>query len=109
MFDLETAITNWRRQTESQWTSDKSALDELEDHLREEIATLTRAGRTEQDAWTVAVAKLGDPVAIRREFAKIDRLPTLDRFAFAAMTRCGGRHRRRVLDLPHCTWPAHRS
>jgi hypothetical protein len=85
MFDLETAMADWRRQTESQWLGDKSALEELEDHLREEMAALTRAGRTDEDAWTAAVGRLGDPAAIRREFAKIDRLPKLDRCAFTAM------------------------
>jgi hypothetical protein len=85
MFDLEMAINNWRRQTEPFCNGDSSDLDELEDHLREEVATLTRAGRTEQDAWAAAVAKLGEPAILSREFAKIDRLSMFDRCAFSAM------------------------
>ena len=85
MFDLETTIKNWRRQTEAKWTGDKSTLDELEDHLREEVAVLSRAGRSEQDAWTAAIAKLGNPAAIRREFDKIERLPAFDRWTFTVL------------------------
>jgi Cytochrome C assembly protein len=85
MFDLEMAINAWRRQSEISWSGDKSALDELEDHLREETATLTRAGHSERDAWTAALTKLGDPAALRREFVKVERLPTFDRVAFGAM------------------------
>jgi hypothetical protein len=85
MFNLESEIKAWRRQIQSFCHGDRHALDELEDHLREEISTLTREGRSEQDAWTLALAKLGDPATLRREFAKIDRLPMLDRFAFTVM------------------------
>jgi hypothetical protein len=85
MFDLDSAVKNWRRQIEAKWLGDKRSLDELEDHLYEEVATLTRAGRSQQDAWTVAIANLGDPAELRREFAKIDRLPTFDRWTFAVL------------------------
>jgi hypothetical protein len=85
MFNLESEIKAWRRHIQSFCRGDRGALDELEDHLREEISTLTRAGRSEQDAWSLALAKLGDPETLRSEFAKIDRLPAFDRFAFGAM------------------------
>jgi hypothetical protein len=85
MFDRESKIKAWRREVQSFCQGNRCDLDELEDHLREEIATLTRAGRAEQDAWTAALAKLGDPAVLRREFAKIHRLPMLDRIAFGAM------------------------
>src|SRR5688572_1879462 len=85
MFDLESAIKNWRQQTAANWTGGSSALDELEDHLREEITALTRAGQPEQAAFTKAVARLGDSSVIRREFAKIDRLPAFDRWSFAVL------------------------
>jgi ABC-type transport system involved in cytochrome c biogenesis permease subunit len=85
MFDLEAEIKAWRRQIQSFCHGNGGALDELEDHLREEVASLTRAGRSEQDACAAAIAKLGDPAVLRCEFAKIDRLPTLDRIAFGAM------------------------
>ncbi len=89
MFDLEAAISQWRRQVESTWIGDQSALAELEDHLREEIAALVQSGHADEEAWREAASKLGDPVAIGHEFSKIDRLPGLDRFAFALILGAG--------------------
>jgi hypothetical protein len=85
MFDLEKTIADWRRQTQAEWTGDVAALDELEDHLREETAELVRRGNGEKQAWLVALAKLGDPSAVRREFEKVDRLPALDRWALTGL------------------------
>jgi hypothetical protein len=90
MFDLEKAIADWRQEVASNWTGDKTALDELEDHLREETAELVRRGNNEKQAWLVALAKLGDPVAVRREFDKIDRLPALDRCALIGFVAIAG-------------------
>jgi hypothetical protein len=89
MFDLEAAISQWRRQVESKWIGDQSALAELEDHLREEIAALAQSGHADEEAWREATSKLGDPVAIGHEFSKIDRLPGLDRFAFVLILGAG--------------------
>jgi hypothetical protein len=89
MFDLEAAISQWRQQVESKWIGDQSALAELEDHLREEIAALAQTGHADEEAWKEATSKLGDPVAIGHEFSKIDRLPGLDRFAFVLMLGAG--------------------
>ena len=89
MFDLEAAISQWRRQVESKWIGDQSALAELEDHLREEIAALVQSGHADEEAWKEATSKLGDPVAIGHEFSKIDRLPGLDRFAFVLILGAG--------------------
>lgn len=79
MFDLEAAIRNWRSRAERRWAGDRLALDELEDHLREEFALLAESGHSLVDAWSIAVSKLGDPVEISKEFAKLGRLTTPDR------------------------------
>ena len=79
MFDLETAITNWRRSAESTWRADAAALAELEDHLREEVAALIRLGHGGDEAWGMASAKLGEPTALAREFSKLNRLAPADR------------------------------
>ena len=89
MFDLEAAISQWRRQVESKWIGDQSALAELEDHLREEIAALAQSGHADEEAWREATSKLGDPVAIGHEFSKIDRLPGRDRVAFVLILGAG--------------------
>jgi hypothetical protein len=89
MFDLEAAISQWRRQVESTWFADQSALAELEDHLREEFAALVQRGHAGEEAWIEATSRLGDPVAIGHEFSKIDRLAGLDRFAIALILGAG--------------------
>jgi hypothetical protein len=89
MFDLEAALSGWRRQAKSQLKSDPESLAELEDHLREELAALVRCGHAEEIAWRLAVSKLGDPGAIGREFAKIDRLPVVDRLVLASIVGAG--------------------
>jgi hypothetical protein len=79
MFDLEAAIRDWRKEAQRRWAGDRPALDELEDHLREEFARLTASGHSVADAWSMAISKLGDPVEISKEFAKLGRLTIPDR------------------------------
>ena len=82
MFDLEAAIRDWKGKAERQWAGDRPALDELEDHLREEFARLAESGHGLADAWSIAVSKLGDFGEISNEFAKLGRLTTPDRIVF---------------------------
>lgn len=85
MFDLEAAISRWRRDLQAQWKGEPSALAELEDHLREEVAALVGGGQGEQEAWRLATSKLGDAATIRKEFAKIERLAGVDRLALGTI------------------------
>ena len=85
MFDLEAAVSVWRREFQAASPSAPRApaeLDELEDHLREDFAALVAAGRTPEDAWRFAQSRLGAPSLIAREFARCARLSTLDRGVF---------------------------
>lgn len=86
MFDHEASIRIWRRETASQLKGDLSSLAELEDHLREDFAALIRNGHSGEEAWTMAVSRLGDAAALGREFAKIDRLSNLDRVVLHSIT-----------------------
>ena len=45
-------------------------VDELEDHLRHQIAELTEAGLTPDEGFLVAVKRMGDVDALSREFAR---------------------------------------
>jgi hypothetical protein len=77
MFDLETAISNWRKQMLASGIQTPVPLDELEAHLREEIERLTRANTTVPQAFETAVKKLGQTSELKREFKKIgDTLET---------------------------------
>src|SRR5687767_8051614 len=82
MFDLEATLDQWRRAT---WRGEAAALAELEDHLREEFAALTRAGHSAPEAWQLATAKLGEPADLGQEFAKINGLEHVDRVAIGAL------------------------
>lgn len=85
MFDLEAAIGAWKRESMSRAGVDAELLLELEDHLREETASLVAAGRAEEEAWGEATARLGNAEQIAREWSKAVKLGPWDRAAFAAM------------------------
>jgi hypothetical protein len=72
MFDLEHAIAEWRRNLFLAGIKDPAVLDELENHLRERVASLC-VGLTEPEAFQAAVAQLGDAKNLKREFAKSRR------------------------------------
>ena len=85
MFDLEATIDQWRRQVRATGRGEAAALAELEDHLREEFATLIGVGYSAPEAWQLATAKLGKPADLGQEFAKIHELEHVDRVAIGAL------------------------
>jgi len=72
MFDLESSIASWRKALAAQPEIRGSDLDELEDHLREEIATLKGRGLAEDESFLVAARRLGAPEDLGGEFAIAD-------------------------------------
>jgi hypothetical protein len=83
-FDLEAAVSHWRREAETLVTS-SATVDELEDHLREQYAELTAAGRPADEAWSTAGASLGSLQRLGREFAKLQPLAAVDRFVLTSL------------------------
>jgi hypothetical protein len=73
MFDLEQALAQWRRQMESAGINSGVLLDELENHLREDITQKLRAGAPSQEAFNNSVQGIGSVEALNREFKKIHR------------------------------------
>ncbi|MGH6866851.1 MAG: permease prefix domain 1-containing protein [Methyloceanibacter sp.] len=67
---LEQQIDRWRSYLHSKQAIHSIDIVELEDHLREQIAALTGAGLTTEEAFLVAVKRLGDLDALSREFAR---------------------------------------
>lgn len=49
-----------------------SDIDELEDHLREEIASLMQNSLSEEEAFLIAVRRIGNPPSLSNEFRKIN-------------------------------------
>lgn len=88
MFDLEQAIADWRQRANASGVKSPAVLDELESHLREEIALQTAAGSNDQAAFDAAVLKIGSLPALQGEFAKIDdeRNQQLKRWSLMGVT-----------------------
>ena len=70
MFDLENQIQQWRREAAKKVGRQNARLDELECHLRDHIEQLVRQGASGQEAFLIAVERLGDLSSISAEFRK---------------------------------------
>ncbi len=71
MFNLEQAIADWRRQLADAGIKSANVLDELEDHLRDDIEQQTRSGADPQKAFDSAVLRIGQARALRDEFGRL--------------------------------------
>jgi hypothetical protein len=69
MFDLEQAIATWRQQMLRGGIKAPVPLDELESHLRDQLAD----GRVNQQTFDAVVAQLGNAHLLRSEFKKVNR------------------------------------
>src|SRR5581483_591080 len=67
---LEEQIDQWRSYLRRRQAIHSVDVAELEDHLREQIAVLKNAGLTADEAFLVAVKRMGDLDALSREFAR---------------------------------------
>ena len=80
MFNLEQAISDWRRQMLAAGIKTPVPLEELEIHLREDIERQMKSGLNAQEAFEIAVQKIGPGShELKREFKKIDSAPMDDR------------------------------
>lgn len=66
---LEEQIDQWRSYLRRRQAIHSVDIAELEDHLREQIATLVDAGLATDEAFLVAVKRIGNLDALSREFA----------------------------------------
>src|SRR4029079_13065582 len=67
---LEEQIAQWRSYLRRRQAIHAVDANELEDHLREHVATLMAAGLAEDEAFLVAVKRMGALDALSREFAR---------------------------------------
>jgi hypothetical protein len=74
MFNLDHAITDWRRQMLAAGIKSAEVLDELESHLREDIEQQMRSGVVAKTAFENARQRIGQAGALGEEFGKIDFL-----------------------------------
>ena len=67
---LEQQIAAWRAHLKSSRTITPADANELEDHLREQISALEEQGLSDDEAFLVAVKRMGAIDALTREFAR---------------------------------------
>jgi hypothetical protein len=67
---LEEQITQWRTYLRSRRAFHGSDIEELEGHLRDQLVALTEAGLSGDEAFLVAVKRMGSLDALSREFAR---------------------------------------
>ena len=66
----EEQIGQWRNYLRRRQAIRTNDVDELEDHLREQVASLGEAGLSDDEAFLVAVKRMGDFDTLSREFAR---------------------------------------
>ena len=69
-YALEEQIDQWRSYLRHRQAIHSVDVAELEDHLREQVAVLVDAGLSTDEAFLVAVKRMGDLDALSREFAR---------------------------------------
>ncbi len=67
---LEEQISRWREYLRRRAAIHGSDVEELEDHLRSQVAALTAGGLSADEAFLVAVKRMGGLDAVSREFAR---------------------------------------
>jgi hypothetical protein len=67
---LDVQIGQWRTYLERHRAVATTDVEELEDHLRDQVADLERAGLSDDEAFLVAVKRMGSLDSVSREFAR---------------------------------------
>ena len=70
MESVESQIAEWRAYVANAPGVNGQDVDELEDHLRHQIAELNAAGLTADEGFLIAVKRMGDVDGLSREFAR---------------------------------------
>lgn len=68
MFDLEKAVKSWRESLCRAMPERSDAVDELESHLRDQTDQLISAGHSPEQAWEIALSRLGETSKLAEQF-----------------------------------------
>lgn len=71
MFELDAEIRAWRAVLSASGSFVFSDIEELESHLRDSVDALLSQGLSTEEAFLVAIKRLGDVSAVNEEFAKV--------------------------------------
>jgi hypothetical protein len=85
MFDLEQSIAEWRAQMLAAGIKAPVPLEELENHLREEIERQMKSGLSQQKAFEISLLQIGRPEILGHEFKKSEGTLTKKIGIFAAI------------------------
>jgi len=94
---LEERINEWRAYVRRRQAIDATDVDELEDHLRSQVADLQEAGLDEQEAFLIGVKRLGELNTLSREFAREHSERLWKRLVVADAADSGAAWRREAL------------
>jgi hypothetical protein len=72
MFNLDHKIVEWRRQMLAAGIKNSEVLDELENHLREDIERRMRSGVAGEQALQAAIQQIGRPAMLKAEFERVE-------------------------------------
>lgn len=72
MLDLEEQIARWRKQMAGGGIKAPAVLDELESHLRDEVDRQTKSGMNEEQAFKLAIDRIGNAGKLKAEFGKVE-------------------------------------
>ena len=78
MFNLEQSIADWRHQMLAVGIQSPVPLDELEEHLRDEVEQQMESGLEPQAALAAAIEKVGQAQNLQVEFTKIGGVKKMD-------------------------------
>jgi len=88
MFDLEKEIKQWLKSFSKHGTFEHGAVREMELHLRDHIEDLIASGRSEQEAFKIAVGAFGDINRLAsEEFLNVKRKTTLRSVVHSAVVK----------------------
>ncbi len=68
--ELEAQIDRWRTYVQGRQAISATDVDELEDHLRGQVADLRATGLDDDEAFLIAIKRVGNLDAVSREFAR---------------------------------------
>ena len=71
MFDLKTAISTWRHVLKNDRALFDEDLDELEQHLRDQIPWLMNKGLSEEEAFRRAIRDMGEIGSIQEAYQRV--------------------------------------
>lgn len=71
MFDLETSLAAWRHGYQQHHTFSTEDLDELEQHIRDQVDALTASGIAPKEAFAQAMREMGGKAGAATEYNKV--------------------------------------